>query len=325
MKRILFLKFGALGDILMATPLVRQTRRAFPKSQIDFQTAKPFGIALQGNRHLDAIHTFAPEIFTNRQLGKTLRLCREIRRRHYDAVFVLDKHPVFALIARLAGIPIRVGFARDLACQMFLTHSTPFGELRHDLISNLDLLSAVGIGADYTDYRMEFRRDGVTVAKPVGSYFACTNSGGDNAREATGIRRLPRESFLDLLADLSLRKTVVLLGGKSDYQYYSALELPSNVLNLAGTTSLPQCAELIAGADEFFTTDCGLMHLAATTDTPICAFFGPTHPGRKAPLRENVRTHWADAAIYDPEYDRRGRLRSGERYFQTLAVAGCAG
>ena len=67
------------------------------------------------------------------------------------------------------------------------------------------------------------------------------------------------------------------------------------------------------------------MHVAATTDTPICAFFGPTHPQRKAPLRENVRSFWADSAIYDPEYDRRGKLRSSERYFQTLAIAGCAG
>ena len=309
----------------MTTPLLRQTRRAFPEAQIDFQVAKPFAIALEGNSQLDSIGTFDPAIFTDRRLGQALEVARTIRRSSYDAIFVLDKHPVFALIARLAGVPLRIGFTRDTAARIFLTHTAPFRELRHDVHYYLDLLRALDFQPDDSDTRMEFDRRSVTVERPARSYFACTNSGGENARENTGIRRLPNERFLELLTDLSERQTTVLLGGKNDHEYYDSLTLPDNIINLAGKTSLKECAEIIAGADEFFTTDCGLMHLAATTDTPICAFFGPTHPQRKAPLRENVRSFWADSAIYDPEYDRRGKIRSSERYFQTLAIAGCAG
>ena len=150
MKRILFLKFGALGDVLMATPLLRQTRRAFPQAEIDFQVAEPFAMALKGNSHLDSVRTFDPAIFTERRIGEAFRLAREIHRGGYDAIFVLDKHPVFALIAQLAGVPLRVGFLRDTAAGMFLTHTVPFHDLRHDIHYNLDLLQAIGAESRYS-------------------------------------------------------------------------------------------------------------------------------------------------------------------------------
>src|SRR3978361_277822 len=114
---------------------------------------------------------------------------------------------------------------------------------------------------------------------------------------------------MNLLAYIDTTQETVLLGGKNDRTYYDSLTLPHNVVNLAGKTSLAECAEIIAGADKFFTTDCGLMHIAATTNTPICAFFGPTHPARKAPLRANVQALWADAEIYKSDYYLRGRHR----------------
>ncbi len=49
MKRILFLKFGALGDVLMTTPLLRQTRKTFPGANIDYCVAEPFAIVLRDN------------------------------------------------------------------------------------------------------------------------------------------------------------------------------------------------------------------------------------------------------------------------------------
>ena len=146
----------------MATPMLRQTRRAFPKAQIDFQVAKPFAIALQGNSHLDSVGTFDPTIFTEHRIEEALGLARNIRRGGYDAIFVMDKHPVFALIAQVAGVPLRVGFTRDFSARLFLTHTAPFCELRHDVHYNLDLLKAIDVEVDYEDTRMEFNRVGVT-------------------------------------------------------------------------------------------------------------------------------------------------------------------
>lgn len=128
---------------------------------------------------------------------------------------------------------------------------------------------------------------------------------------------MPSESFAELLDILCARGLTVLLGSKQDRAYYETLSLPANVLNLAGKTSLAECAEVIAGAVKMFTTDCGLMHLAATTEVPLCAFFGPTHPKRIGPLEESAQIIWADASRYDSAYQTRGRIPAGP-FFTTL-------
>jgi ADP-heptose:LPS heptosyltransferase len=318
MKRILFFKFGAMGDVLMTTPLVRQTRQAFPDTEIDYCVADAFATVLRDNPHLNRLLTFDPKIFTSFKPMGFLKLVSRIRTRCYDCVFVLDKHPIFALTAFLTAIEDRIGFVRDAASKFFLTRCVPFGGLRHDVHSNLDLLGVL-TAVDYADTRMEFipgrcRIEKFQLTRP---YVACANSGGENVRETGRIRRLPDEKFLDLLRDLAAQQTVVLLGNRGDREYYDSLTLPKSVVNLAGETSILECVEIIAHAEKFFTTDCGLMHLAATTATPIFAFFGPTHPRRKAPLRENVDWVWTDEKIYDAEYDRRGRTPHGV-YFSSL-------
>jgi ADP-heptose:LPS heptosyltransferase len=326
MKRILFLKFGALGDVLMTTPLLRQTRRAFPDAQIDYCVADPFAMVLRDNPHLDRLLPFDPKIFTKFKAGGLLNLIRQIRTERYDSIFVLDKHLVFAFIALLTGIPERIGFVRDVAAKFFLTRCAPFGERRHDVHTNLDLLNQIAT-ADYSETRMEFVAGACKIDRFLGSvpqlngtYFACVNSGGENVRESSNVRRLPADKFLELLRILATRRPVVLLGSKGDRDYYESLALPANVINLAGETSISECVQIIARAEKFFTTDCGLMHLAATTEIPICAFFGPTHPERKAPLRDNVEWLWGDETVYDAEYDRRGRIPR-HHYFTSFTLA----
>ena len=324
MKRILFLKFGALGDVLMTTPLLRQTRFAFPDAEIDFWVAQSFAVALRGNPYLSRVTTFDPEIFTKKRVCALLKLVRKLYDRHYDLAFVLDKHVVFALTAWLARIPHRIGFKRDRLTALFLTQSALYGYLRHDVHCNLDLLNRVAL-SNYSDAGLDFF--GAAPAGQVSArfpelaepYIVCANSGGKNVRETTDVRRLPDGLFVELVRRLTMQHRVVLLGDRSDREYYASLPLPPGAENLAGKTSIPECATIIANARKMFTTDCGLMHLAATTDTPICALFGPTHPGKKAPLRDQVESLWTDETIYDPEYDRCGRIPRTE-YFRSLEL-----
>jgi ADP-heptose:LPS heptosyltransferase len=324
MNRILFLKFGALGDVLMTTPLLRQTRKMFPGANIDYCVAEPFAAAVRGNAHLDNLITFTPNIFTDKKIVEFLKLARCLCSKKYDLIFVLDKHPVFAVLAFLAGARQRIGFNRDRMARLFLTESVEYGALRHDIHCNLDLLEKVAV-PDYTDTKLDFFEmvtyQEILTRFPLlrEPYFVCVNSGGSNIREATGIRRLPPPLFVDFLTVVAADRLTVLLGDNGDREYYSSLPLPANVLNLAGATSISECATIIAHCQKMFTTDCGLMHLAATTGTPIRAFFGPTHPRRLGPLTDAAEVIWKDEAVYDPDYHTRGRIPR-QPYFRTLGL-----
>jgi heptosyltransferase-1 len=84
----------------------------------------------------------------------------------------------------------------------------------------------------------------------------------------------------------------ILIGGMEDLARAQAL-LPireSSVLSLVGTLNLSEVRELISRAALFLGPDSGPMHIAATTETPIVAYFGPTLPVHFAPWRAEAVT-----------------------------------
>ena len=70
---------------------------------------------------------------------------------------------------------------------------------------------------------------------------------------------------------------VVLIGGSGDVERAKALE-DSNVISLVGKTTLAESAAILRGAEQAYTGDTGMMHLAAAVGTPVTSFWGCTRP-----------------------------------------------
>lgn len=315
--RILLWKIGALGDVLMTTPLVRQLRRGRPAARIEYLTGHACMSVLQGNPHLDRVRGFDESIlFRARamQLGSVLELLRG-----YDAIFVLDKHWIFAVLAWAARVPARVGFTRRAHEGLLHTHKVPYGVLRHEIQYYLDLAQAFGVPVDRADSRPELPAHAGLADLPLAaSYVVLINSGGDNPGESSQVRRMPDALFQALVDRFAREGTVVFLGSPGERAQYAALEGPATV-NLCGRTTLPQAWSVLARARAVYTTDSGLMHMAAAVNPNVVAVFGPTHPGRKCP--PGVRCVWTDQPSYDDRYELFGRIPQGE-YFRDMSVAG---
>lgn len=316
-----------MGDILLATPLIRQAHRAFPSAQIDALVAHPFAPVLETNPYLDNLSTFDPEIFTRLQIGRFLSLARQIRSGRYNVIFILDKHWTFALCAWLAGVPTRLGFRRDPLSAFLLTRSVVYGHIRHESHYYLDLLGLVA-RADYQDAQLEYHlpvetRFPSALAGLSRPFVVCMNSGGKNLREESGLRRLPDALFIGLIGLCQKQYEVVLLGGKDDAAYFDSLAMPPHI-NLAGQLSLAESLGVMQRAIRIYTTECGALHMAATTDTPITVFYGPTHPLRRTPLGRQVEEFWEDEPLYDSRYEVHGRLPVEKKFFQNLTLRAIA-
>lgn len=310
--KILLWKIGALGDIVMTTPLVRQLRRAQPDACIDYLTGRNCVALLESNPFLDHVVAFDEGILYRRQaarLGELMDLLRG-----YDCIFTLDKHWIFALLARIAGAPRRIGFRRRALEGWLLTDKVPYGPVRHEVDYYLDLADAIGWGAAHTDRALDAPPEKQQVVLP-----GCTvliNSGGANANENSQVRRLPDALFAELIAVCAERGPVIFLGARGEADYYER-HASERCINLCGRTTLPQAISVLRQAARVITTDTGLMHLAAAVNPQVTAVFGPTHPRRKCP--PGARFVWGDEAQYDDRYELYGTVPQG-RYFESLTI-----
>jgi ADP-heptose:LPS heptosyltransferase len=75
-ETIAIIAWGAMADVLYATPIVRQIRRMFPRSYIIWLVRDKFSDVIAGNRDINEVRTFTlPEGYPSRQ----------------DAEYVMDK------------------------------------------------------------------------------------------------------------------------------------------------------------------------------------------------------------------------------------------
>jgi ADP-heptose:LPS heptosyltransferase len=106
-------------------------------------------------------------------------------------------------------------------------------------------------------------------------------------------RRWPEESFAQVAAALSIGRdrTVVLIGSSAESASVEKVVAASKRANASARVvaaagwSLAELRALCDRASLFVGGDSGPMHIAATSDVPIVAVFGPTLPVHWAPWR----------------------------------------
>jgi heptosyltransferase-2 len=212
------------------------------------------------------------------QLGSRWRLGRSLKRRGYDAAYVLPNSWKSALVPFFAGIPKRVGYV---------------GEQRYGLLNQRLTNTKAAMPQHYARLagepaaelprpRLEVGGDEIVEACErfgIGEPYVALCPGA----EYGPAKRWPY--FRELAQRLPF---VVVLGSPGDRQ--AAAGLPGR--NLVGRTSLDDAIRLIAGAQAVVSNDSGLMHVAAALGRPQVALFGSSSPEHTPPANERARVLW---------------------------------
>ena len=78
--------------------------------------------------------------------------------------------------------------------------------------------------------------------------------------------------------------TITLTGSKSEsFLAERFVKKIPNAINLTGKTTVQDLLQHIGNCDLFISHDCGVLHIASATSTPIIALFGPTSAARTGP------------------------------------------
>lgn len=296
-RRILVRATNWVGDAVMTLPALAAMHQACPRAEIEV-LARPWAAAVYGAQPGVRRVLAYDKAGEHAGAGGMLGLAKQLKARRYDWAVLMQNAFEAALIAWLARIPVRLGYARD-ARGLLLTHRaalTP--ELRrvHETSYYLTILRQAGLlsadppkegvrpelhlASDDRDWAADYlEREGLAQAKMLG--LAPGAAFGP-------AKQWPAERFAATAKGLSDRfDTVLLFGSQGEASACEAVAQGlegMTVRNLAGATQLGQALALVERVGLFITNDSGLMHAAAALGRPTVAVFGSTNPVTTGPL-----------------------------------------
>ncbi|MDD5657036.1 MAG: glycosyltransferase family 9 protein, partial [Elusimicrobia bacterium] len=133
-----------LGDSLLTLPLARELKAAAPGCRVTVLTLPASAALFRNVPYVDAVLLDDKRGAHSGARG-TWRLARELAGRGFDTAIIPHRSLRSALLAWLAGVPRRIGFASS-AGRVLLTDTVPFTWLMHDLERNLALLQPLEPG-----------------------------------------------------------------------------------------------------------------------------------------------------------------------------------
>ena len=283
-----------IGDTIMAQPLFARLHAHHPGLQLDALAPRWVAPVLA---RMGEINEIIDNPFAHGELalGARRQLAHQLRKRRYDAVWVLPNSLKSALIPWLAGIPQRIGFT---------------GESRYGLLNQRHHLDKLALPLMVERFAQLAEVPGHPLPRPVAyPVLRSTTEDQQQTLAALGIarpkkmvafcpgaeygpaKRWPAGHFAALARELAERDYQVWLFGSPKDQAIAeeiARQAPDNTRNLCGTTQLAQAVDLLALADLVVCNDSGLMHVAAAVNRPIVALYGSSSPGFTPPLSDRA-------------------------------------
>ncbi len=290
-----------VGDAVMALPALEAIRQRELRAHIAV-LARPWVAELY--RDLG----FADQLIVfdhagrHAGIGGVEQLARELRRERFDVALLLQNAFQAAWVAWRAGIPRRIGYARDRRSWL-LTQAVELpqaGEIpspepyyylellrRAGWLEQLPQLSGVTLRAGD-----EARRNGENKLRAAGA-----REGSRRVVIAPGAafgaaRCWPVERYAALAdrAAAELDADVVLVGSAADRDTAQriAAAMRSRAILLAGQTTIGELPGVLRACSAFVGNDSGAMHVAAAVGLPVVGVFGPTDPQATAPLSNRL-------------------------------------
>lgn len=304
--KVLVVKIGAMGDVLMATPLLREVRRRHPAAQIHFLVGRWSASVLEKNPHIDKHIVVSDKTFYGmRPIGLFL-LWLKLFFTFYTRIYLFHRNLGYFVYFNSLGSNL-IGTRKAILRVLPLFGRDRFPKGVHNTLAFWNILGGPSPRVQeqqpefpFSQERIDFLKlNGLTESWKKEKLRVMINpGGGTNPGEQVTVRQWGAKNyaaFIGLLADRRPDFHVLLSGGQDDEALCERIlispelgGLRNRITSISGKTNLHELRMLLEEADLFITGDTGGMHVAASAGTPTLSIFGPTDPVEKAPLIPNA-------------------------------------
>lgn len=289
-RNILIVRLSAIGDVVMASPLVEAFKSTFPDAKVSWLVEPASKPVLESNADLDEVIVWPrgqwKAILKERRYLFFIRqfwtFVRDLRRKKFDLAVDAQGLLKSGIWVFLSGAASRVGIGSREGSRYLMTQVIDRKDA-DDRISSQYRLLAENMGLDVGDFRMkvslnlEAQMYAEKFSGELSSSYVVFCPFTTRPQKHWTKERWPE------LADLIINRfglAVVLLGGPDDAEAGELIARPVHhkILNMAGKTTIQQAAALIKGSSLLVGVDTGLTHMGIALDVPTVALFGATVP-----------------------------------------------
>jgi heptosyltransferase III len=310
LQNILVVRTDRIGDVILTFPTVEALKLNFPAARIVMLVTSYTSGLVQG---------IADVLSYDREGAQKpfFEMLKELRQARFDAVIVAYPRFRIALLAWLAGIPVRVG--TGYRWYSFLFNKKVYEHRKtvekHEAEYNLSLLKVLGCTLPTRPktvfvFSDQEKKKALSVRQALGVTDADTLVLLHPGSRGSARDWMP-ERFSQLASELINRGYRVIITGNTTEEGLVnrvACEAGEGVKPFISTLSLKEFAAFIQTAKLFVANSTGPLRIAAAVGTPVIGFYPPVRvmsPKRWGPLTEKK-------AIFVPDSLQCPRCKGGE-------------
>lgn len=297
-KRILVVKLDHIGDVLLATPVFSNLRKAFPESELHALTGAWSRVILENHPHVDEVLEYNSPMFCRTGQPTTLKqafqLYRLLRRKKYDLLIELRGDWRFVMFSLL-----RITSKRINRASLQIASKFGFAQFsdKHETTRNLDVLVRASIPTPIHNTTF--------AVSPEDEKWVSNFLTSQQIRDEDSVIAIHPGSPIPLkrwltgryaeVADWLVshkRAQILFVGVKDEIPIINEIQgkMSAESKNIAGMTNIPQLASILRKCSIFIGNDSGPMHLAAAVGIKTIGLFGPGDPQRFGPVGKYCQT-----------------------------------
>jgi heptosyltransferase II len=303
-RRILIIKWGGMGDVVVSTAIMQDISLAFPQAKIHLNAMPPWQTLFAHDPRFAQVWSVDLRK-KERGIKGMLRWLSIVKSHQYDLIVDLqcnDRSRLLLSLLKLTGKSPKYMLGNRPVYPYSLRGHLDDNKEIHAVVMMRRMLGAVGVATQtkhpviYSDNKSiseaQMLLDAHALQTKKYAVFLC----GSHAAGLT--KRWGRDHYAELAVLLTRNDVdkIVLVGGGDEVEECEAIanKHPETIVNLCGKTSLLQLPPIFKQAKWIVANDTGTAHLAAAAQTPMLVICGPTNPLRVKPIGAHVIAIQAD-------------------------------
>ena len=297
-RKILVVKFAAIGDSIMLIPMLRTLRRAYPKAEITFLCSEINEAIIRKIPYIDKVlvenvHSYLKNPY------KFFRMVFFLRKNRYSIIIDTEQWSrISAIIIALLRYEFSVGFKTKGQYKHFMFNRViEHSRDKHELETFIDLMYPLFVPVYNSDFVLEYFLN-ESNEHAAEKFFKDKNLSGKTVitlHPGCGGLGAPRE--WDIVQYINLGKrlfeyddsiVILISGAPNEKEKCGELEKglreiygdTDKIINISGMYSLDDVVAIIKRVTLIVCSNTGMLHLASCVGTKTMGLHGPTNPSK---------------------------------------------